>query len=407
MNSKLALRQWAITLAANLLDGFSDDEGETLTVDDSTSPIAVTLSYTDADSVVQTAVVNVTLNANGTYSIAANDLDELPKDALATGSFQYTVTDSASENAVTTHTAKITITGTNDVAVLSTGESNITVSNSLPVPSFVSGTLTSNDVDNIDNLFTESSETGTLGTLVMASDGTYTFTPAASTRFLSLNTIFTEDFTVTSIDGTSTTVTIKLDRQENTDVTQVDTDSTATTANREVIQTIVNVNLDGTADATFNAVRITEVIQRVASSEFVEVFTNSDIFVDVRVTGDFLRSIERHILASTAVNPEVASPENGGALDLESSFYDVDSLTPEQMKFIETLLESTENFELDQQVETSEGQATTFEMPSFDFITELEGQAIVEVLPEAMTMDQLDERKSLDETLNGEFSIFS
>ena len=53
------------------------------------SATSVTLSYTDADNVAQTQTVSLTVNEDGSYSIAAFDLDALPLGNNATGSFTY------------------------------------------------------------------------------------------------------------------------------------------------------------------------------------------------------------------------------------------------------------------------------------------------------------------------------
>ena len=57
------------------------------------SAVTVTLNYTDADSNAATVDVDLTVNADGSYSIAALDADAIPLGVLATGSFDYQVQD--------------------------------------------------------------------------------------------------------------------------------------------------------------------------------------------------------------------------------------------------------------------------------------------------------------------------
>ena len=84
------------------------------------SAIPVTLSYTDADGVGQSQAINLTVNADGSYSLAAFDLDALPDGNLATVNFTYTSMDDQGLESPA-QTATITITGTNDNPTLSAG----------------------------------------------------------------------------------------------------------------------------------------------------------------------------------------------------------------------------------------------------------------------------------------------
>ena len=77
------------------------------------SSITVALSYTDADGVARTADVQVTVKADGSYTVAALDLDALPQGSEATGQFTYKV--KYDSNALSNPaTATITVTGTTD-----------------------------------------------------------------------------------------------------------------------------------------------------------------------------------------------------------------------------------------------------------------------------------------------------
>ncbi|WP_235013347.1 hypothetical protein [Spiribacter sp. SSL99] len=81
------------------------------------SSVPVTLSYTDADGGSQTQVVDLTVSADGSYTISSVDLDALPAGSSATGSFTYKVADD--DGALSSQqTATVTISGTNDAPVL-------------------------------------------------------------------------------------------------------------------------------------------------------------------------------------------------------------------------------------------------------------------------------------------------
>ncbi|MBL4607687.1 MAG: VCBS domain-containing protein, partial [Pseudomonadales bacterium] len=80
------------------------------------SAIPVTLSYTDADGLAQTQAINLTVNANGSYSLGAFDLDALPIGNSAIATFTYTSMDDQGLESPP-QTVTIDITGTNDAPV--------------------------------------------------------------------------------------------------------------------------------------------------------------------------------------------------------------------------------------------------------------------------------------------------
>ncbi|WP_419831274.1 VCBS domain-containing protein [Endozoicomonas atrinae] len=106
-----------------------DDANSVLTVDQvkgssgdavsAGSPVTVTLNYTDADNNAQTLDVQLTVNEDGSYSVAAADLDALPAGVKATGSFSYSVKDDSTGQSELKNTT-LTITGTNDDPTLGT-----------------------------------------------------------------------------------------------------------------------------------------------------------------------------------------------------------------------------------------------------------------------------------------------
>ena len=75
------------------------------------TPVIVTLSFTDANGTAQTQDVQLTVNADGSYAIAAFDLDVLPKGRNATAVFTYQVVDDSGALSSPV-TSTITITGT-------------------------------------------------------------------------------------------------------------------------------------------------------------------------------------------------------------------------------------------------------------------------------------------------------
>ena len=204
------------------------------------NPVSVTLSYTDADGAPQTQAVNLTVNANGSYSIVGFDLDELPLGNNATASFNYQAKDDS--NALSTErTAIITITGTNDAAAVSS-DSEVLVETNAALSS--SGTLTSSDVDNPDNTFTPATINGTIGTFTIDAAGAWTFTANSAFDYLNVGTNVNETFNVTSVDNTASSVTIQIDGTSDAAII------TVTPADTDVVEDDVPNTATGTVSVT-------------------------------------------------------------------------------------------------------------------------------------------------------------
>ncbi|MCV3262716.1 VCBS domain-containing protein [Vibrio harveyi] len=73
-----------------------------------------------------------------------------------------------------------------------------------------SGNLTSTDVDNPNNTFTPDSITGTHGNLTIDTNGHWVFTANSAFNQLNVGDKVEETFTVTSVDGTQSTVKVTI-----------------------------------------------------------------------------------------------------------------------------------------------------------------------------------------------------
>ncbi|MBX3606480.1 MAG: VCBS domain-containing protein [Piscinibacter sp.] len=150
----------------------------------------------------------LTMNADGSYSYSAN---RPPADALVAGqvvteAFQVTVRDTA--GATSTSTLSFTITGVNDVPTI-TGTSTGSVREDVTLSA--SGALTVVDLDAGQSVFNAQTSTGTYGSFSINAAGSWTYTlnnAAANVQALSGTAVVTEQFTVTTADGTPRTVTI-------------------------------------------------------------------------------------------------------------------------------------------------------------------------------------------------------
>ena len=173
--------------------------------------------------------------------------------------------------ATTTGTATIDITAVNDPAIVSAGTG--TVQEDTPAQTTASGTLTITDPDTAEAAFQpQANVAGTYGSFSVAADGAWNYVidnTKANVQALKEGETKTETFTVQSIDGTPTTVTITVvgtndgpvanpntaATNEDTPVTFAvlgnDTDPdgdtlTVTTATVDPAKGTVTVNPDGT-----------------------------------------------------------------------------------------------------------------------------------------------------------------
>ncbi|MDP2499173.1 VCBS domain-containing protein [Vibrio splendidus] len=145
---------------------------------------------------------DLTIDANGhwvfTASSAFNQLNVGDK-------VEETFTVSSIDG--TASTIKVTINGTNDAATVSTATVSVDETDKAVT---TSGTLTSTDVDNPDNAFTPDSITGTNGDLTIDANGHWVFTANNAFNQLNVSDKVEETFTVSSVDGTPSTIKVTI-----------------------------------------------------------------------------------------------------------------------------------------------------------------------------------------------------
>ncbi|GLT20710.1 hypothetical protein GCM10007933_01610 [Zoogloea oryzae] len=183
-----------------------------------TDPDSDTLTVTGAT--VDPAKGTVTVNPDGTLSFtpAAN----------VNGPVTVTYTISDGHGGTTTGTATINVTPLPDNAVMSAGTG--TVKEDTPAQSSASGTLTITDPDAGEAAFqTQTNVAGTYGSFSVAANGAWTYdidNTRPTVQALKEGETKTETFTVQSVDGTPTTVTITVVGTNDGPVANPDTAST-------------------------------------------------------------------------------------------------------------------------------------------------------------------------------------
>src|SRR5207253_1756841 len=177
-----------------------------------------TLSVTDVDSAQSYVAQTNVAGANGTFSIAANGAWSY----TANSAFDYlndgdslsdTFTVASADG--TTTTVQITINGSNDPASVSTASVTIAETNT---PLTTGGTLMVTDVDSTNAFVPQSNVAGTNGTFSIAANGAWSYTAngawtyTANSAFDNLNVgqSVSDTFTVSAVDGTTTTVQVSI-----------------------------------------------------------------------------------------------------------------------------------------------------------------------------------------------------
>ncbi len=165
----------------------------------------------------------LTLNANGTYSYTLNSTAQaLDVGETVTDSFNYTITDNDGSD---TGALVFHIAGLNDAPVANDDAASTTED------AAVSGNVLGNDTDvDVEPLTVANPGTyvGAYGTLVLAADGSYTYTPNA--QALDDGEVVSESFGYTASDGTaSDTATLTVTVTGLNDAPAANDDVTSTT----------------------------------------------------------------------------------------------------------------------------------------------------------------------------------
>ncbi|MBU2910095.1 VCBS domain-containing protein [Vibrio splendidus] len=145
---------------------------------------------------------DLTIDANGHWVFTANSaFNQLNVGDKVEETFTVSSIDG------TASTIKVTINGTNDAATVSTATVSVDETDKAVT---TSGTLTSTDVDNPDNAFTPDSISGTNGDLTIDGNGHWVFTANSAFNQLNVGDKVEETFTISSIDGTTSTVKVTI-----------------------------------------------------------------------------------------------------------------------------------------------------------------------------------------------------
>ncbi|MGC2048804.1 MAG: VCBS domain-containing protein, partial [Gallionella sp.] len=179
-----------------------------VTLDETNTPLSATgtLTISDVDSPQTFAAKkkiaglygSLSIDSNGRWKYVTNSaLDELKEGQAVTDSFTVTSSDG------TNTTVQVTINGTNDPAVLGSPRVPLKETNE---PLKASGKVSIRDVDSPETFVAQSNVKGKNGTFSIDSGGAWTYVANSAFAELNAGQSVSDTFTVSSADGTQTTV---------------------------------------------------------------------------------------------------------------------------------------------------------------------------------------------------------
>src|SRR5207237_284236 len=107
----------------------------------------------------------------------------------------------------TSSTVQVTINGTNDAAVLSSATVALSETNAALT---TGGPLTVSDVDSAQRLLPQTSVSGAHGTSSLAANGAWTYPANSAFDSLNVGQSVSDTFTVSAVDGTTSTVQVTI-----------------------------------------------------------------------------------------------------------------------------------------------------------------------------------------------------
>ena len=151
-------------------------------------------------------------------------------------------------------------------------------------------------------------------------------------------------------------------------------------------------------DSIFEVGDIIPALRPILPPEFFDfVTTDSRLSFDVGVSNELLVVLERQFNNNAFVDSEVAA--NGEDLEHVESFYDNPSLDPSQIQFIDSLLKEVDHFMEEKRNADEDDHVSIFDEEEKFNHTMVDAR-------DRVTMQEIDERRSLSDTLDGEFSVF-
>ncbi|MBV7515346.1 VCBS domain-containing protein [Pseudomonas sp. PDM25] len=181
-----------------------------LTETDAPLTTAGTLTISDVDSAATFVAQSNTAGSYGQFSLGTDGAwsyvaDSAHNEFAAGTTYTDTFTVSSADGTATAVT--VTITGSNDAAVLSADITNLIETNA---PLTTNGTLSISDVDSAATFVAQSGTAGSYGQFSLGTDGAWSYVADSAHNEFAAGSTYTDTFTVSSADGTLTSVTVHI-----------------------------------------------------------------------------------------------------------------------------------------------------------------------------------------------------
>ena len=215
--------QETVTVTINGANDAPEANADSATTDEDTAiTINVLANDTDPDANDSLSVVSASDGDNGTVSIVNNELVYTPN-ANFNGSdtFSYTMEDSSGVSR--TASVSVTVNPVADPAVLGSAEENLTETDEQQT---ISGVLSISDPDAGEEAFNVQTGTvGNYGSFSIDAAGNWSFTTDGALDYLEDGEQVSESFQVSSIDGSTSSVTINITGTADGPIAVADTNS--------------------------------------------------------------------------------------------------------------------------------------------------------------------------------------
>ncbi|WLG86308.1 VCBS domain-containing protein [Pseudomonas cucumis] len=309
-----------------------------------------TLTISDVDSAATFVAQTNTNGSYGQFSIGTNGAwsyvaDSAHNEFVAGTTYTDTFAVSSADGTLTSVT--VHILGTNDAAVLSADSANLTETNAA-VDISTTGTLTISDVDSAATFVAQTNTAGSYGQFSIGTNGAWSYVADSAHNEFAAGTTYTDTFTVSSADGTLTSVTVQILGTNDAAVLSADiANLTETNAAVDISTTGTLTISDVDSAATFVAQTNTNgsygqfsigtngawsYVADSAHNEFVAGTTYTDTFAVSSADGT-LTSVTVHILGTNdaaVLSADIANlTETNAAVDISTTgtltISDVDS----------------------------------------------------------------------------------
>ncbi|WP_448723332.1 VCBS domain-containing protein [Pseudomonas farris] len=185
-----------------------------VTLTETNAPLTTngTLTISDVDSAATFVAQPGTAGSFGQFSIGTNGAwtyvaNNAHNEFVAGTTYTDTFAVSSADGTLTSVT--VHILGTNDAAVLSADIANLTETNAA-IDISTTGTLTISDVDSATTFVAQSNTAGSYGQFSIGTNGAWTYVADSAHNEFAAGTTYTDTFSVSSADGTLTSVTVHI-----------------------------------------------------------------------------------------------------------------------------------------------------------------------------------------------------